>query len=415
MTNIPSSIARLAQNVYYGSGNKGAATPVPKAYAADGTASAPVAELRRFHFALAQRAYAPCDVLIIGDSISEGTGATVRSRRWVDQFQKRMRELYPTTGVNGGEGFVKGSYSQSVTYPYADGWTYGGNLSGNGTFGFGRSCVVLKGPDGSMWRPFTGTSIKVLFMTSSTLGNVEVRYVAHTGSAPTFPVSANATASATSGTSAAALNGSLTVTFPSRGTYDVQIKHVAATTGAGSGDVFINGVWAYDGDENAGVRITESAQHGSTSANWTPGAALPNSSTNQDSYAMTAGIALLNPALVIIGLGGNDRTTSVPVSTYKANINSLIQVINDNVSPDPSIVLLGEYQEGTSAEEWTDFLAAQQSIADAHTNVYFYSLYDRFPLASDNVLNWVYTDGVHPSDRGHATIAEFVAGELRPR
>lgn len=402
MAPIPQSIASMVRKATGSSSSSyTASSSTPSTTSA--SSLAPNGALRRFHFGLAQRAYSPCDILVIGDSISEGTGATQRTRRWVDQFQKRMREQFPTTGVLGGEGFVKGLYTSGVTFGH--GWTYSGNITSNGTFGFGRSIAVLSGSDGAITRTVTGTSIKLLALTNNTTGVAEVRYVTSGGS---LPATANATFTTTSGVSTSKVDGTIVVTFPSRGTYDVQIKWKSG------GSVNLNGLWVYDGDENAGIRVTESAQHGSTTANWTPGATLSNGSTNQDSVAMTPAITALDPDLVIIGLGGNDRTSNVSVDTYKANLASLIQVIKNACSA--SIVLLGEYQEGAGTNAWPNYLAAQKSLADNDpTRVYLYSLYDRFPISSDNALTWVHTDGVHPSDRGHATIAEFLASDLRPR
>ena len=62
--------------------------------------------LRVFYAALADRRSNPCNIVVMGDSMTEGQGATVWGARWVDRFRAQMRQKFPVTGVPGGVGYI---------------------------------------------------------------------------------------------------------------------------------------------------------------------------------------------------------------------------------------------------------------------------------------------------------------------
>ena len=56
---------------------------------------------------LANRHYARCNVVCVGDSITEGQGADTADRRWLARLRDNLRTRFQTTGVTGGgRGFL---------------------------------------------------------------------------------------------------------------------------------------------------------------------------------------------------------------------------------------------------------------------------------------------------------------------
>lgn len=78
--------------------------------------------LRRYHRVLAAAASTSVDILVIGDSVTEGKSGT-RTSRYTNQLLTRIRRNWQPAGVVGAEGYFPSSYVVGgITSP----WTYTG-------------------------------------------------------------------------------------------------------------------------------------------------------------------------------------------------------------------------------------------------------------------------------------------------
>lgn len=350
--------------------------------------------LRTWHAALANRDYGPADILVIGDSITEGQGATVKGRRWIERLLSQMRVRYPSTvGIAGGEGYVGAAWNENS---FATGWSYGGNVAADGTFGWGHRTLVAKSPDGFGSRTVSGTSVKIAYTKQSALGSFAVFLDGSGTPALTVNTAAGATGTAHDG-------GIATVSLGSRGSHTVKIAW------ASGGDCYVNGIYVYDQDETAGIRLTDSGQYGSQTNGWV-------ASGNANQYVISDDVAFLQPALCVIELGANDYINSVNPSVTQANYTTLINQVAAACTVPPSFILLAAYQVfGSFGFPWQQYVTAMSTVAAGRTDTLFVDLSARMVAPPPGVLGLYSGDNVHPSDKGYALIADIVAPALCTR
>lgn len=347
---------------------------------------ASVAALPRWRAALAARHVAPADVVCIGDSITEGTGATVRENRWLDLLQAQLRAAYPTALTPGGAGYIP-AYTMA---DYPPNWGYGGNIAANGTFGLARRSVVLKSPDGVISRAVTGTSVVVAWTSGPGLGAFRVLV---DGAVVGSNVSTANASGATGG-------NRLAVPLGTRGAHTVRIEWVSG------GDVYIAGIFIRDGDETRGIRVTDSGQHGSSSADWSR---LANPGT---AYLLGQELAVVNPALVILGLGPNDMIQGLTPASHLANMRDIVAQIR-STAPGADIVLHAAYQLAADyAYPWSAYVANLATIAGETPNTVLLDFSRQLPRANANPYGMIAADGVHLNDTGDAFYAARFRGVI---
>jgi lysophospholipase L1-like esterase len=354
----------------------------------------PPAGLMRWHAALAGRTSAPAKVVVVGDSISEGQGATAKSNRWVEKFQANLRSYY---GVTGGEGYSEAAFLQN-SFPSP--WSAGGNVTANYTFGYGQRCAVLRSPDGYIQRTVTGSSVVISYLKNTSLGSFSVFVDGSSTAALTVNTATGATSSTAGG-------GRATVTFSAAGSHTVQLKW------ASGGDVYIPGMWIYNGDENSGIHVTDSAKYGSATHDWTP-----TTSNTDTAHILGDELKVDQPDLVILEIGANDRTQEVTSSIYATNLATIVNELLTSQTLPPSVLLVAAYNEGTANEAWQNYIDVQKSLVGQNpNNLAHFDLSTRMPTATTATSAWglFASDGVHPSDRGHALIADYVTNYLLSR
>lgn len=354
----------------------------------------PVA-LNPWYTALATRGSTPADVVVIGDSISEGQGATARDKRWIWRFRDLLRAKYPVGGVAGGDGYIATtSYEDS----YPTGWTYAGNqVLVGGQYGFSRRNLALGAgtPPGSCTRTVFGTSITVAYTrVNSGLGSFSVFLDGSATPAVTVDTTAGASGTVQD-------DGRVSVPLGGRGSHTVKIEHAAGPS------VYVSGIYVYDQDETRGVRLTDSAENGSSSASWSSGA-------TPSIYTLDGNLAILQPDLVVIELGSNDLLQGIPSATYKNNILELISRVRGASTPTPAVLLIAAYRiAGTWAEPWANYVQQLRDIAAANSSIVtLLDLSTVMPVSSDTALGYYAGDGQHPSDLGHDFIAHRVLDVL---
>src|SRR5213595_116595 len=87
-------------------------------------AAFPATKMLGFRAALANRASATCDILTLGDSITEGVGIVAApdlTYQWTNQVVTALRNKYLVSGVLGSLGYQAGWGSAGVNYPVTTG------------------------------------------------------------------------------------------------------------------------------------------------------------------------------------------------------------------------------------------------------------------------------------------------------
>lgn len=368
----------------------GSATP-----AALKAAFGPSAALRSWRTALGGRAYAPADIVVMGDSIGEGQGATARSRRWSDEAIAELRTRYPA-GVTGGAGYVPACNYQTS---YPSDWAITGGAAG--IYGLGERSVQLTGTGHRISTTQKCTSFRIYYIQGAT--NTGPFTVTIDGGAPT------------------------TVTPPTTGGYGVGVWSSAALTSGshsivvgygGTQTSFILGGFFFDGDETAGIRLVDATHYGYYTDQYAAdfaNAGVPGNNFQVGHYLqLPAG-----PSLVVLALGLNDYQAGTAPSTVQAHVETVIATIKALHSSQgwfpPSFLLLAMYQRTdvtSPAHPWAEYVAAYRAIANADpTNVACLSFTDRIDTAAQ-AFGILQSDGTHPTDKGHGFIADAVTVQL---
>lgn len=350
--------------------------------------------------ALANRDSAPASVLTITDSIGEGRGASVYSKRWLDRTASLLRSRFPTAGLStSGENY----FPMQFISPLPQVWTIGGSPVVNNGYGLGLRGYQLSASGQQFSGTVTGTSMDLLLARGSSTGVL------------TVTVDGTPTTVTTSNGGATAPGQRMNVSLGSSGSHTVTI---AWTSG---GQVFLSGVIVYNGDESKGIRFYD----GGHSGLWTKDyLGTGNITLAGGGTWFAADLAAVSPNLVLIELGINDADGGVSSATVKTNLTSLISFVRSSVPTNPAIVLVGLYDPGTvtSGEPWSNYVAAMQAIAAADTGgfggksgITVFDLTQRFPARLPTDTFSLFADTIHPNDKGHALIADSLAAFISPR
>lgn len=328
--------------------------------------------LRAWYSALANRHAAPARVAVLGDSFTEGQGATARSNRWADRFRTQLRARYPSDGVGSGGGAGYLAYG-SYTTPSMSAWTPTGSVVDISWFGWASYGVQIDA-GGSITATVTGTAIDVIYPTGS--GNV-VSTTVDGGTPDTFNQGSGATDGNAHRVSLGASGSHTVVIAPSGGT------------------VYLDGVIVYDGDESAGITVVPMGRTGVATAYFI---------TLIGGYSSGA-VGPKDADLWVIELGLNDFLTSVSPATFQSNIQSIIATVKSvTAGKVPSFVLMAPCDIAGGAWPWSQYVDAMWAVAAADADVCVYD--GRSRMGPTGATPLFAADALHPSNRGHAFLAD---------
>lgn len=339
----------------------------------------PVGDLTRWRAALSAGS---ADILTVGDSITEGTGASARENRW----SSLLRDIYRSElGIAGGRGYVPVRYKAGP----GGGWDTTLTLWAS-DFGLGHRVVRLDSAGDTATLTFTGTAVDIMFTGSATTGE----FTYHIDACGPFTVDTARTT---------LQSDFVRVLCAGGGSHTLTVEHA-------SGNVYLEGGMVYDGDETDGVRLWDGGRSGAT--------------TDQFSTATTplweTILPHVTPDLLIMCIGTNDWGTSGNSPTVAAdNIVDTVNLIRTYAPVSPSVLIVAEYERdpttATQLAPWSQYVSAILAAAGTLTDCTVLNLHRTFGTirtAAQNHLGLL-SDLIHPSDVGHVLMANLVRQALR--
>lgn len=335
--------------------------------------------LYRWKIARAAVATTPAKLLAIGDSITEGQGASLQSNRWLNKLRDSLRIYYPS-GAVGGENYIPSFYMVGAPdSPWNSYTSFTGSPSQSSTNGSLGYRTVFFSATGSLTYSLVGTSADIWWI----------------GGGGTFSYQ---------------IDGGSTINVNTAGTYHTDYRTNVSLGAAGShtvviswvsGTIGFSGFTVFNGDSTSGIQIFDAARSGSKTADHLI-----------EGGELIKAIQTVSPDLVTIELGGNDALQSVSAATFGSNLQTIVSGILGSVSPAPSIVIIALYTPAASAAPgvvWSDYVAAMASVASADPNhITLIDLSALMPTATTAGTGFYATDGLHPNNSGHIEIARLV-------
>jgi len=337
--------------------------------------------------ALADVDSSPARWLAVGDSITEGQGASSVDLRWTDLTRDALRAAHPVEGVAGGVGYRPAVFA---TYgpdsPWGD-WAADrqGRVEPDGTspdLGF-RSLALDPGAQVS-W-PVTGTDVDLWWA----------------GGGGSFTWDVDGSRQGRVDTDDSVASSSVT---PVEG-LDAGPHTLTVTVDPDSDDpVVVHGLAAFDGDRERGVTLYDSARSGATTATFT-----------DDLAGWLAAVAAAQPDVVTVTLGANDLRGLDP-EEFEAGYLDVVEGLQALDAP-PTVVVVDEFPVAGGLADpgrapLSDYADALERVVD-ETGVVSVSLGDALASAGTTDLgSLLSSDGVHPNDAGQRAIAAFMTGVL---
>ncbi len=330
--------------------------------------------LHTFRRRLSRRFFEPVNILCVGTSTTFGTGASSVEAGFASRLGQALRQRY---GTSGGCHYLP-------THP---GWTR--NAAGNVDLDFGQASMSLT--TGSyLERTMLCTGFRVLFKRGTTTGGLSVSI---------------------DGGAVQALSTQVGIGTTYDGVWDSAVlprgQHTIRITGT-SGTTEVGGVYAFDGDEASGIRVWNGGRPGVTTSVWAP------TSVGAPSHWGRAGS--LDPALLIFSVSTNDFNSQVDPAVFKSNVKGAIEYFRLACRKPPSVLLVHPFLRpgaGSPTYSWTSYGGKLEEIAAELPDVQVLDVGQHWPVDQvsdeDDLLS---VDDLHPTDAGHAWLADVVAEHL---
>jgi lysophospholipase L1-like esterase len=298
--------------------------------------------------------------LALGDSITEGMGATDRPRRWIT---RALIQLRAAAGIGGGAGYLPTWQNTAWADPTGP-WALPADAPRVNWAKVPGSRAVILAAGRSATVTVTGTSADL--------------WVHRYGGAPRLAVQVDGGPETTWDTNFAGEKADrLHLAFASHGTHTVAVRNT------GTGDGVVGGIMVY-------------AFSGWTSTQIATINGLALESARQI-------LGLIQPDLITIEAGVNNIAAITPEKTA-ADLDWLIANTIRPVLPRARILLLHTYAPFGSTAAWQPYLDSMRYYAGQHRSLDVLDLSDLMGEATQGGL-WQ-GDGLHPSDAGHERIAD---------
>lgn len=328
----------------------------------------------------------PSNIVVIGDSITEGSGAANFFATWPSRLQALLRAQKHHIG--GGVGYIAAAPTTSALVPALP-------LSGSGVtyqmgkFGLGGRVARVGDTTGDYltYDPQQCTQVRVWFSKGWFGGGLKIEI---------DDVDQNAFVSSNAATLEDEEGGQFwTSPVLPPGSHTVKISSTAD-----GWPVYLEGVEFFNNDADHGIRVYNAGHYGYNTANF----------TTADMERHWESVSALNPGLGIISLGSNDLVApGMTGATFATNLTTLISKFP---STTPILILFpqqrGDEQEPADTLLFNEMRTAARALATGR--VAFLDIGDWWPTLSTTVSDGqgLMFDAAHPSTAGMETYAEVV-------
>lgn len=350
--------------------------------------------LRQWRAALADRANHPADVVVVGDSITEGY-FVADSDRWIDRLRDDLRVAHPTNAA-GGEGFIPAWHLGRPLDHQAPAWTQRWTFTNvpqdwaDPGFGLGRRAVELTDARQSASITVTADRLWVAYTEGPDEGVMRITVDNK------LPAIVD-TQSATTRSDRMWDSGELAV-----GAHTVTVAVVPGSKAV------LDGIMPFVGDGGAG------ADQGRGVRLWDGGHATYTTSEFADGTPFWAqGFDTISPDLVIIELGTNDQYFGHTPDLVRTNVTRIVDVIRQEAKaanrPQPSIAVMPVWARGDrSVASWQPYRSALIAVADDRG----LAVIDAFARLNQAPAkpgpDSLFIDVVHPNVAGHRWLGDTV-------
>lgn len=355
----------------------------------------------------------PMCIWVMSHSIGEGSGASARSRRWLDRLVADAPTAFPVANVTEAALYYPAHYYSSAvasawTYDYYTGSTPVPPVYVDNIYGWGGRSVKLA----SRGRMTIDPALLV--------GKTHAR-VFYPGGTSKAAITAYVNGASASTRTVETAEGEYFFDVALGGTAtSFDLRHVNV-----SNDMHVNGVILYNDNYTKGVTVIDASHAG-----WSTRDYLLNQVTNRTTLAQLANKkGQFVPALCIIGLLANDYGQNVPPSEAKANLQGLIASVRSSpavaVAPPSFLILIDTETDpaGTQSYAWSEYVRVAYEVAAEDTggpggssSVAALDLGVTFPSPTvAQTLSIMSSDLVHPLDGGHQMIEDRILSAIRPR
>jgi lysophospholipase L1-like esterase len=368
------------------------------ATASAGSPAAPVtrsnaAALSRWRAALADRNNHPADVVVVGDSITEGYFVT-DGNRWMARLRDDLRSAYPTS-ASGGEGFIPAWHVGRALDHSVDAWTQRWTLSNfpqdwtDSGYGLGRRALVFT--DARQSASITVTADRAWLVYTEGPDEGLVRITVDNKLPVLLDTNAKATRSGRAWDSGPLGAGNHTVT-------------VAAVPGS---TAVLDGIMPFVGDggggpdQGRGVRVWDGGHSKYTTAEFA------------DSSYWAQGFDMISPDLVIIELGTNDDYFGRSPDQVRANVDRIVDTIRQQAKsagrPIPSIAVMPVWARGDrTIAEWQRYRGALLAAADDRGLAVLDAFAELNQAPATPTTNGLFMDVIHPNPAGHRWLGDMI-------
>lgn len=376
--------------------------------------SNPLGDMRTFNVAVSRRTAAECDILVTGDSISEGwtavagpaaqTGTYPRGDRdqqgWVGRFRKLIYTALNPEGRGG------------IWVPAGGGW-WGPSpwvFSANGSDTEVNDGINLRGRQMNVSNANPATlsapvcdAISVFYEKMNVFAGCDLR-ISVDGVQQTQIATYDGTLAAF---------GTEAYKYTWTGTRGPHTLSLAAVANGGFNSLCrIIGAYFHDGDNGQGVRVFNGAHFGYALSTY--------NAAGSSSYGSMISKGLIKPRLVIIAMGTNDSP-----STYEADLRAYITMMNAlcaaNGQMKPGYVVLTPPAAGSNPNTVREAMrsSAYSVMADYDGEVWEWNELQGSVAVSDGNDPHAITydlfsvkDNTHPGGAGHRALGEYVAARF---
>lgn len=348
-------------------------------------------DLRKWYGALANVYSAPANILVIGDSNSEGTGAGSYDLRWQKVLQDILRKGFQPPSVAGADHpYVTAS---PRVIPALTGHPATATGGGQASYGLGlRARDFARDGIQSMTYTFKGDRFRILHTKGPSAGRMKVVI----DGVPGVIVDTWKAAPLTFGN------------VWDSGTLTYQTHTVVITRSGGTNEpLFVEGFLAFNGDVSAGIRVIDGARHGATISTFT------------GSTTWQSAVAVAGPyGLCIMPWGANDSTIPTGAEAFRTGLVTLIASLRSSAGFNGSILLVEMPKRGRASETtWSAYRAAIEAVAAGDPDIVALDLRRRMPDAgtAEAIAQDLYSDEVHYKAKGQGWIAQQIASAITPR